>query len=386
MKAIRNHHGLLGLLLALLVSCASPTPKPDPAPVEVPDPIISETSEEEESIQVDDVVEIPEILDAPEKDEPSAVKVVPIEEESNSPPSSVSIIVHQVQEKDAGDSISHAAEEENDELAEPAKEEVSAAQLAEYDVAVRDLCDRIGNKLGSVSPEDCHSKALVHSGYSTGGTSLAYLDYEAVEGREPLGKVLVLGGIHGDEFSSVSVLFKWLKILDQHHSGLFEWRFLPLTNPDGLLQRKSQRQNINGVDLNRNFPTADWDRNALEYWEEATYRNPRRYPGPSAASEVETKWILEQIDQFKPDVVIAMHAPYHLVDYDGPPTAPKNLGGLYLRKLGVFPGSLGNYVGIDLGKPIVTVELKSAGIMPSRAEIETMWGDLVSWLRNQLKN
>ena len=79
-----------------------------------------------------------------------------------------------------------------------------------------------------------------------------------------------------------------------------------------------------------------------------------------------------------------MHAPYHLVDYDGPPKAPNSLGSLYLRKLGVFPGSLGNYAGIDLEMPIVTVELESAGIMPSNKEINKIWRDLIGWLQSQL--
>jgi hypothetical protein len=260
---------------------------------------------------------------------------------------------------------------------------------AEFDpdvaaAAVRDLCERIGRKLGSVKSQDCFDQPLIHAGTSTNGLSLAYRDYLPLPDRTPLGRVLVLGGIHGDEFSSVSVLFKWLKILDQHHSGLFHWRFVPVVNPDGLLQTKSQRQNSNGVDLNRNFPTSDWNTDAHRYWREKTYRNPRRYPGTGPASEVETQWVLEQLESFAPDVVISMHAPYHLVDYDGPPKAPENLGGLYLRKLGVYPGSLGNYVGVDLNKPIVTVELKSAGIMPTKSEIESMWGDLIHWLRQQL--
>ena len=79
-----------------------------------------------------------------------------------------------------------------------------------------------------------------------------------------------------------------------------------------------------------------------------------------------------------------MHAPYHLVDYDGPPSAPEMLGGLHLRRLGVYPGSLGNYAGIDMQMPIVTVELASAGIMPAKKEIDGMWRDLVRWLRVQL--
>tara|TARA_R110002072_G_scaffold113986_2_gene243835 strand:+ start:4693 stop:5571 length:879 start_codon:yes stop_codon:yes gene_type:complete len=272
-----------------------------------------------------------------------------------------------------------------------AEQQLEAANQAEIEakaieatMAVSKLCDAIGRKLGSVSVEDCRAEPLIHSGYSTEGNSIAYREYLPIEGRQNLGKVLVLGGIHGDEFSSVSIVFKWLKILDQYHSGLFHWRIVPTVNPDGLLQRKSQRQNSNGVDLNRNFPTSDWDDNAIQYWETETARNPRRNPGSAAASEVETQWIVNQIETFNPDVIISMHAPYHLVDYDGPPTAPENLGSLYLRKLGVYPGSLGNYVGIDQNRPIVTVELKSAGIMPRKSEIDSMWNDLVRWLRGQL--
>ena len=122
MKAIRNQHSLLALLLALLVSCASPTPKPDPAPVEVPEPIISETPEEEESVLVDEAMETPEKLDSPEKDGPTAP---PVEKKTDSTPS-VSIVVHQVKEKDAqDDATSQAATEENEALTEPASEEIS---------------------------------------------------------------------------------------------------------------------------------------------------------------------------------------------------------------------------------------------------------------------
>ncbi len=248
------------------------------------------------------------------------------------------------------------------------------------------LCEEIGAKLGSVSVDDCLQQNLIHSNLSVEGRSLAYRDFSPLKDKPPLGRVLVIGGIHGDEFSSVSILFKWMRILNKHHSGLFHWRFIPAMNPDGLLRKKSQRQNHNGVDLNRNFPTKDWATHAIAHWRNKTHSNPRRHPGLTAASEPETKWLVNQIDAFNPDVIISMHAPYHLVDYDGPPTAPDKLGGLYLRDLGVFPGSLGNYAGIDLDVPIVTVELKSAGIMPSKKEIDTMWSDLILWLRDQLSH
>ncbi|MGK0470224.1 MAG: protein MpaA [Candidatus Azotimanducaceae bacterium] len=260
---------------------------------------------------------------------------------------------------------------------------LASARVADA-AAIEKFCLAIGNKLGSVSVADCQRQPLVHSGLSNDGYSIAYREYLPVSGKRAIGKVLVLGGIHGDEFSSVSVVFKWLNILDQFHSGLIHWRIVPSVNPDGLLRRRSQRQNSNGVDLNRNFPTADWSESAVKYWAEETGSHPRRNPGHYPASEVETRWVVDQIDSFDPDVIISMHAPYHLVDYDGPPTAPESLGGLYLKKLGVYPGSLGNYAGIDRNKPIVTVELKSAGIMPPQIEIDTMWNDLVRWLVNQL--
>lgn len=267
------------------------------------------------------------------------------------------------------------------------KDATSKANLSqETGEFAENLCREIGNKLGSVDISDCLAQELrATKGKSAEGRDLAVKNYPPTDTREPLGKVLVIGGIHGDEFSSVSVVFKWMEILNIHHSGLFDWRFIPASNPDGLLQSESQRQNANGVDLNRNFPTADWDENAIDYWINKTDKRPRRYPGETANSEPETQWLVAQIEDFKPDVIISMHAPYHLVDYDGPPGAPNQLGSLYLRQLGVYPGSLGNYAGVDLKLPIVTVELASAGIMPSKEEISDMWDDLVGWLRTKLR-
>ncbi|MDA1298700.1 MAG: M14 family zinc carboxypeptidase [Proteobacteria bacterium] len=246
------------------------------------------------------------------------------------------------------------------------------------------LCEEVGSRLGSVSIQECRRQGLRHSAYTILNRSLAYKDYPPLATRQPLGRVLLIGGIHGDEFSSVSVVFKWMEILNRHHSGMFYWRFIPASNPDGLLKSKAQRQNHNGVDLNRNFPSRDWETDAHAHWLEVAHQNPRRDPGPAQASEPETRWLVEQIEAFQPDVIISVHAPHHLVDYDGPPEAPDKLGRLRLHRLGVYPGSLGNYAGIDLDLPVVTVELQSAGIMPTVQEIDQMWRDLIGWLRRQL--
>ncbi|MCP5301237.1 MAG: succinylglutamate desuccinylase/aspartoacylase family protein [Chromatiaceae bacterium] len=249
------------------------------------------------------------------------------------------------------------------------------------------LCDEIGAKLGSVSKRDCHDQQLQQTGHrSVLQRVLAVKEYPPKPPKMPVGRILVIGGIHGDEYSSVSVVFKWMEILDVHHSGLFHWHFVPLSNPDGLLRDQSQRQNDRGVDLNRNFPTRDWDELALDYWATRTGSDPRRYPGPHAASEPEVAYLVDEIASFKPDIIISLHAPYGVIDHDGPPKAPEYLGDLTLRRLGVFPGSLGNYGGVDLNVPVVTVELAHAGIMPSDSQVSRMWTDLVRWLVRERRN
>lgn len=252
--------------------------------------------------------------------------------------------------------------------------------------SISDLCREVGNKLASVSIKDCLRQEMITDGHrSRQQRIIPYKVYPPLKTRIPLGRVLLMGGIHGDEYSTVSILFKWMDKLNQHHSGLFHWKVTPLLNPDGLLKEgRSQRQNARGVDINRNFPSKDWDELALKYWKNRTQKNPRRYPGPYANSEPETQWFVNTIEEFQPDVIIAVHAPYGLVDYDGPQTAPKKLGSLNLWRLGVYPGSLGNYAGVDLGIPVITVELASAGTMPSDREISHIWVDLVRWLKREI--
>ncbi|NNE38955.1 MAG: hypothetical protein HKN08_11665, partial [Gammaproteobacteria bacterium] len=251
--------------------------------------------------------------------------------------------------------------------------------------AMRELvdieCRRIGGKLGSVTVEDCRELNLQITGsYSNNNAPILFKEYPPLDSRTPLGKVLLLGGVHGDEYSSVSIIFKWLKTLDEFHSGLFHWHISPLVNPDGLLRDGSTRTNAKGVDLNRNFPIPDWENTALHYWKNNAGRSERKYPGPHAMSEPETNWVVNEINRFKPDVIISVHAPHGVVDYDGPEDGPYKLGRLYLNLLGTYPGSLGNYAGIQRQIPVVTIELPYAGIMPTPQEIADIWRDLVRWL------
>lgn len=245
-------------------------------------------------------------------------------------------------------------------------------------------CERISGKLASVSYSECEVLDLEPSGFhSVDGFPLLVKEYPPLASRKPKGRVLLLGGTHGDELSSISIVFKWMHTLEKHHSGLFHWRISPLMNPDGALRKQHTRTNANRVDLNRNFRIPGGDPAApLAYWYGKARKNERRYPGPYPLSEPESVWLEHEIRSFRPDVIVSVHAPHALVDYDAPSrsNAPRRIGNLQRNLMGTYPGSLGNYAGIHLGIPVITLELPHAGIMPTHGQISWLWTDLVRWL------
>lgn len=248
--------------------------------------------------------------------------------------------------------------------------------------SVEQTCSAIEAKLSSVKTDDCNKHNFSSGGVTQEGHQLLYLPLKShAQAQDSIGKVLLIGGIHGDEFSSISIVFRWLDILQRLPNRQFDWFIIPAANPDGLLRKRGTRQNGSGIDLNRNFPTQNWLQASKQYWLSRN-KNPRRFPGLDPASEIETQWLIDVIKKFNPDVIIAVHAPYSLVDFDGPPKAPSKLGALKLSQLGIYPGSLGNYGSRCLGKQVITLELQSAGVMPKQEEIKRMWRDLVQWLVN----
>jgi protein MpaA len=260
----------------------------------------------------------------------------------------------------------------------------AAAQPADLNELPR-WCKAISPRLSRLPLEACLRSALqAGQGRSVRGVPLWVRDIVPAEGAARL-RALVIGGIHADEKASINLAFDWLERAGQDPSDArgVHWRIVPLLNPDGLLRKPATRTNGRGVDLNRNFPTADWERDAQRYWLRRTGKDPRRYPGPRAMSEPETRWLIEQIEQFKPQLIVAIHAPYGLLDFDGPPPPPSKLGSLHLDQIGVYPGSLGNYGGLMLGVPVITVELKNAERV-ARQETQAIWTDLLRWMDQRM--
>lgn len=191
------------------------------------------------------------------------------------------------------------------------------------------------------------------------GTRIFHYDKNAKEGEKDPKRILVFSLIHGDETPSGSVARSWMERLTKIEPRNY-WRVVPILNPDGVA--KKTRMNGRGVDINRNFPTSDWDNDALKYWSEKTRKDPRRYPGSKGGSEKETKCAIAHIDDFKPDLILAIHTPYGVLDFDGPKIAPPKFQALPWKNLGNFPGSLGRYMWVDRSKPTLTIELHGTGV------------------------
>jgi hypothetical protein len=206
----------------------------------------------------------------------------------------------------------------------------------------------------------CYSSPSLSDSYlkecvSVENRKIVHFDFEAR--KNGLNKrILVLGSIHGDEPETQELALLWLERLRKIRNPSNFWRIIPVVNPDGLENRT--RYNSIKTDLNRNFPTKDWDQEALSYWRNRQQSDPRRYPGASAGSEIETKCVLKHLEDFKPDIVVSIHTPYGQFDFDGPANKKLKSHLLPWKRIGTFSGSLGRYLWDERGIPVLTIELR----------------------------
>lgn len=192
-----------------------------------------------------------------------------------------------------------------------------------------------------------------HLGESVQGRPI--VGYRLGEGEET---VLFFGAFHGDEPESTLVCNRLLEYL-RKNPELLQGRtavIVPVVNPDGL--HAGTRLNANKVDLNRNYPTSNWNDSGQggDYW-----------GGPAAASEPETQVVMELLQQLNPARIISIHCPYKCVNYDGP---AEQLATIISEENGYkvepsigypTPGSFGTYAGIEAKIPTITLELPPTG-------------------------
>ncbi len=157
--------------------------------------------------------------------------------------------------------------------------------------------------------------------------------------------ILVVGVVHGDEPQGEDLINRYLA---GNESGML---FIPSLNPDG--KQLGRRTNSNGVDINRNFPTKNW---------ELTEKN-NYFGGETPASEIETKFLAEVIEEYKPRLILTLHTPYKIVNYDGPAKEISEkiseiIGYPVEESIGYpTPGSFGTYAGVERNIPTITLEM-----------------------------
>lgn len=215
-----------------------------------------------------------------------------------------------------------------------------------------------GEYTTSAVAEACKRAQVIPTCYSQKHTPIYHMDFDSA--TKDSKRVLVFSLIHGDEAESGGVTRAWMSRLTTLQSRS-SWRIVPILNPDGW--QAHSRTNAGGVDINRNFPSKDWNGRAQHYWEKQAHKDPRRFPGVKAGSEVETKCAMDIIDNFKPDFIISIHTPYGVLDFDGPQVAYPTVDFLPWASLGTFPGSLGRYMWVDKKTPVLTIELKDGRIL-----------------------
>jgi protein MpaA len=118
-----------------------------------------------------------------------------------------------------------------------------------------------------------------------------------VAGANPRTAVLVVGCIHGNEPAGIAIADALMRV--QPPRGVALW-IVPDLNPDGVAA--DTRQNANGVDLNRNFPTR---------WQA---RTGTFASGPRPLSEPESRLAYRLILRVRPIVSIWFHQHANLVD------------------------------------------------------------------------
>ena len=164
-------------------------------------------------------------------------------------------------------------------------------------------------------------------------------------------RVLIIGSIHGDEPEGLRALPHVQRAIEAVPAVTI--RIIEDANPDGTAH--GTRTNARGVDLNRNWPTANFAAKARH--------------GTSPLSEPESRFLYEQIREFAPTLIIVYHSARNgpFVNFDGPAeqhaaafahAAAVSDPRWHVRPSMGYPtpGSLGTWAGVEQQIPILTVE------------------------------
>lgn len=187
-------------------------------------------------------------------------------------------------------------------------------------------------------------------GTTVSGRPIEAIAFSPPRYAKPRPPAIVFGAIHGDEPATQLQAERLIEELLDRPPGRETW-IIPVVNVDGLLG--GSKNNARDVDLNRNFAAASWV---------ATYQGGY-FPGATPESEPETQALATLIDRSGAERLIALHATYRVMNWDG---RGQELAEEMARLAGYpaagdigypTPGSFGSKYGRDRGLEVVTVEV-----------------------------
>jgi len=176
--------------------------------------------------------------------------------------------------------------------------------------------------------------------------------------------LLLVAGLHGEEPDTTVVLSRGLRSREtreiQPNVGV-----ILCANPDGL--SRGTRGNALGIDLNRNFSSANWrPEPASCRWHVGDEEGIPIETGDTSGSEPETAALQDLILTWKPKLVLSLHGPLDCID--DPEASPlgrwlsEKTGSPLVREIGYpTPGSMGSWAA-EQSIPLITWEFPIEGI------------------------
>ena len=203
-----------------------------------------------------------------------------------------------------------------------------------------------------------HTNAFESYGKSLSGVPLQWIPSRAKC------ELLIVAGIHGEEPETTVSLSRAYRSIP---SDMVDGKIASVlcANPDGV--HMGTRGNSNGVDLNRNFPTVNWQAEPTRCrWHADEEEELPILTGSHPGSEPETKALVQLIGAIAPSMILSLHGPLACVD--DPLTT--SLGKWIAKRTGLplvpdvgypTPGSMGTWAA-ECSIPIVTWEFPPEGI------------------------
>jgi hypothetical protein len=187
-------------------------------------------------------------------------------------------------------------------------------------------------------------------GYSETGKAIE--GYEIGSGADCL---FLFAAIHGNEMGTAALLNQLVLEIALNPKLVSETKkliIIPVANPDGYYDR-TDNLNANGVNINLNFGTSDWQ----------SYGPEGNFAGLAPFSENESQVIKQVVEQYHPSAMISFHSHGNLTSPEVGESSAE-LAKWYAEKTGYvyfgiwdYPGTATKWFVETFNKPAITVEI-----------------------------